>query len=90
VTTSSHLSVRAGRPQGQLLAAGGKSEIPQSTASRAIAERERRVGGPLFVRSTRAGTLTDAGSDFLARIEAVLAELEDAERTGALAARTPP
>src|SRR6266851_8268 len=33
----------------------------------------------LFVRTTRAVTLTDAGLDFLARIESVLAELDEAE-----------
>src|SRR5580698_5637112 len=66
--------------KGSFSAAGRELDIPQSTASRTIAELERRVDAPLLVRNTRAVTLTDAGSDFLARIEAVLAELEAAEQ----------
>jgi molybdenum-dependent DNA-binding transcriptional regulator ModE len=66
--------------RGSFSAAGRELDIPQSTASRTIAELERKVGAPLLVRNTRAVTLTDAVSDFLARIEAVLAELEDAEQ----------
>src|SRR4029077_5033686 len=65
-------AVRSGRPQGKL-------NIPQSTASRTIATLEREIGVALFVRTTRAVTLTDAGLDFLARIESVLAELDEAE-----------
>ena len=60
-------------------AAGRELNIPQSTASRTIATLEREIGAALFVRTTRAVTLTDAGSDFLARIESVLAELDEAE-----------
>jgi DNA-binding transcriptional LysR family regulator len=57
-------------------AAGRELNIPQSTVSRTIATLEREIGVALFVRTTRAVTLTDAGSDFLARIESVLAELD--------------
>jgi DNA-binding transcriptional LysR family regulator len=62
-------------------AAGRELNIPQSTVSRTIATLEREIGVALFVRTTRAVTLTDAGSDFLARIESVLAELDEAEHT---------
>jgi DNA-binding transcriptional LysR family regulator len=65
--------------KGSFSAAGRELNIPQSTASRTIATLEREIGVALFVRTTRAVTLTDAGSDFLARIESVLAELDDAE-----------
>jgi DNA-binding transcriptional LysR family regulator len=65
--------------KGSFSAAGRELNIPQSTASRTIATLEREIGVALFVRTTRAVTLTDAGLDFLARIEAVLAELDDAE-----------
>jgi DNA-binding transcriptional LysR family regulator len=66
-------------------AAGRELNIPQSTASRTMAMLEREIGVALFVRTTRTVTLTDAGLDFLARIEPVLAELEDAARgTGEL------
>jgi DNA-binding transcriptional LysR family regulator len=65
--------------KGSFSAAGRELKIPQSTASRTIATLEREIGIALFVRTTRAVTLTDAGLDFLARIESVLAELDDAE-----------
>jgi len=65
--------------KGSFSAAGRELNIPQSTASRTIATLEREIGVALFVRTTRAVTLTEAGLDFLARIEAVLAELDEAE-----------
>jgi DNA-binding transcriptional LysR family regulator len=65
--------------KGSFSAAGRELNIPQSTASRTIATLEREIGVALFVRSTRAVTLTDAGFDFLAHIEFVLAELDEAE-----------
>ncbi len=55
--------------------------MPQSTVSRAIATLEREIGASLLVRTTRAVTVTDAGADFLARIEPLLADLEEAEQT---------
>jgi DNA-binding transcriptional LysR family regulator len=61
-------------------AAGRELNIPQATASRMIAELERRIGATLLVRSTRAVSLTDQGADFLSRIETVLAELDEAEQ----------
>jgi DNA-binding transcriptional LysR family regulator len=60
-------------------AAARELNIPQSTASRTIATLEREIGVALFVRTTRAVTLTDAGLEFLDRIESVLAELDEAE-----------
>jgi DNA-binding transcriptional LysR family regulator len=65
--------------KGNFSAAGRELNIPQSTASRTIAALEREIGVVLLVRTTRAVTLTDAGADFLARIEPVLAELDEAE-----------
>jgi DNA-binding transcriptional LysR family regulator len=64
---------------GSFSAAGRDLNIPQSTASRIIATLEREIGAALFLRTTRAVTPTDAGLDFLARIEPVLVELEEAE-----------
>jgi DNA-binding transcriptional LysR family regulator len=60
-------------------AAGRELSIPQSTASRTMAMLERELGVALLVRTTRAVTLTDAGLDFLARIEPILAGLDEAE-----------
>jgi DNA-binding transcriptional LysR family regulator len=65
--------------KGSFSAAGRELNIPQSSASRTIATLEREIGVALLVRTTRAVTLTDAGFDFLARIEPVLAELDQAE-----------
>lgn len=53
--------------------------VPQSTASRTIAALERSMGASLLIRTTHAVTLTDTGADFLARVEPVLADLEEAE-----------
>src|SRR5262249_9624994 len=64
--------------KGSFSAAGRELNIPQSTASRTIATLDE-IGVALFVRTTRAVTLTEAGLDFLPRIEAVLAELDEAE-----------
>ena len=66
--------------KGSFSAAGRELNIPQSTASRTIAALEREIGVALFVRNTRAVTLTDAGSDFLSRIESVLADLATATK----------
>ena len=65
--------------KGSFSAASRELNILQSTASRTIAVLERQIGVVLFVRTTRAVTLTDTGSDFLARIEPLLVELDEAE-----------
>lgn len=65
--------------RGSFSAAGRELGMPQSTASRTIAMLERRIGASLLIRSTRAVSLTDAGADFLARVEPILADLEEAE-----------
>src|SRR5204862_8163123 len=44
--------------KGSFSAAGRELNIPQSTASRTIATLERQIGVVLFVRTTRAVTLT--------------------------------
>jgi DNA-binding transcriptional LysR family regulator len=65
--------------RGSFSAAGRELGVPQSTASRTIAALERDIGASLLVRSTRAVILTDVGADFLARIEPILADLDEAE-----------
>jgi DNA-binding transcriptional LysR family regulator len=50
----------------------------QPPASRTIAILEREIGASLLIRATRAVTLTEAGTDFLARIEPILADLDEA------------
>jgi DNA-binding transcriptional LysR family regulator len=53
--------------------------ISQPSASRIVAELERRVGTALITRTTRAVVLTETGSDYLARVEPLLDAFEEAE-----------
>ncbi|GJH32533.1 LysR family transcriptional regulator [Paraburkholderia hospita] len=53
--------------------------ISQPSVSRQISELEADVGTALFVRSTRAVKLTEAGVDYLTRVEAILDALEEAD-----------
>jgi DNA-binding transcriptional LysR family regulator len=73
---------------GSFSRAGRELGLSQPSASRAIAALEADVGVALFTRSTRAVVLTDAGTDYLARIEILLAGLDEADEaargTGAL------
>lgn len=64
---------------GSFSAAGRELGAPQSSVSRTIAALEREIGAALLVRTTRAVIVTDVGAEFLARIEPVLAELDEAE-----------
>lgn len=75
---SLRLFVRVAR-RGSFSAAGRELGVPQSTVSRTIANLERDIGASLLTRTTRAVALTDAGQDFLARVEPILADLEEAE-----------
>lgn len=64
---------------GSFSVAGRELGISQPTASRIIAALEKQVGAALFTRTTRAVTLTEAGQDYLARVEAILAALDEAD-----------
>jgi DNA-binding transcriptional LysR family regulator len=55
--------------------------MSQSTVSRTIATLEHEIGASLLVRTTRAVTVTDAGAEFLARVDPILADLDDAEHS---------
>jgi len=59
--------------------AGRELGLSQPSASRRISELEEEVGAALFVRSTRAVKLTEAGTDYLARVEAILSALNEAD-----------
>lgn len=63
---------------GSFSQAGKDLKLSQPSASRLIASLERELGASLFARSTRVVTLTEAGSDYLARVEPALAVLEEA------------
>ncbi|WP_246794963.1 LysR family transcriptional regulator [Burkholderia perseverans] len=64
---------------GSFSAAGRELGMSQPTVSRIVAALEKQVGAALFTRTTRAVTLTEAGTDYLARIEAILAALDEAD-----------
>jgi DNA-binding transcriptional LysR family regulator len=53
--------------------------LSQSSVSRIVAELERDLGVSLLARTTRAVTPTDAGIDYLVRIEAILDALDEAD-----------
>ena len=53
--------------------------ISQPSVSRITADLEREVGAALITRTTRALILTEAGADYLARIEPLLDALEEAD-----------
>lgn len=64
---------------GSFSVAGREMGISQPTASRIVAALEKQIGVALLVRTTRAVTLTEAGSDYLSRIESILTALEEAD-----------
>jgi DNA-binding transcriptional LysR family regulator len=72
------LFVRVART-GSFSAAARELDLSQPSVSRIIAALEKDVGGPLVTRTTRAVTLTDIGEDYLTRVEAILASLEEAD-----------
>ena len=75
---SLQLFIRVARTGGFSIA-GREMGVSQPTASRIVAALEKKVGVALFTRTTRAVTLTEAGSDYLVRAEAILAALDEAD-----------
>ena len=76
--TSMQLFVRVAR-SGSFSVAAREMGMTQPTASRIVAALEKQVGVVLLLRSTRAVTLTEAGADYLARSESILAALDEAD-----------
>jgi DNA-binding transcriptional LysR family regulator len=66
---------------GSFSAAARERGLAQSQVSRMIAELEAGLGTRLLSRTTRAVTPTEAGMEFLARMEPILAAIEDAENS---------
>lgn len=64
---------------GSLSRAARELGLSQPSASRILASLERDIGAVLLQRSTRAMTLTEAGTDYLSRVEPILAALEEAD-----------
>jgi DNA-binding transcriptional LysR family regulator len=74
------LFVRVARA-GNFSRAAREFGLSQPSASRIVATLEREIGASLFARSTRALALTEAGAEYLARVEPVLAALDEADHT---------
>src|SRR6202022_4807075 len=55
--------------------------VSQSQASRIVADLEAELGVRLLSRTTRAVVPTEAGGEFLARVEPILAALDEAEHS---------
>jgi DNA-binding transcriptional LysR family regulator len=53
--------------------------ISQPSASRTVALLEKEIGVTLFTRSTRALSVTESGAEYLTRVEAALAALDEAD-----------
>jgi len=66
---------------GSFSAAARECGLSQSQASRIVADLEADLGVRLLSRTTRAVVPTEAGGEFLARIEPILAALDDAEHS---------
>jgi DNA-binding transcriptional LysR family regulator len=66
---------------GSFSAAAREVGLSQPQASRTIAELEAELGVRLLTRSTRAVVTTEAGTEFLTRIEPILLALEEAEQS---------
>jgi DNA-binding transcriptional LysR family regulator len=66
---------------GSLSRAGREVGLTQSAVSRTIVRLEKDVGASLLMRTTRAVQPTDAGAEYLARIEPILAALDEANQT---------
>src|ERR1700712_3715268 len=66
--------------QRSFVAAARALRLSPPAITRAVAALERRLGVPLFHRSTRAVSLTDEGAAFLAKARKIVADLRDAEQ----------
>jgi DNA-binding transcriptional LysR family regulator len=53
--------------------------LSQPSASRLVAQLEQEVGASLLTRTTRAVTLTEAGAEYLTRVESILSALDEAD-----------
>ena len=61
-------------------AAGKETGLSQPSVSRIISNLEKDLGEALFVRTTHAVKLTEAGNEYLARIDPILASLDEANQ----------
>jgi DNA-binding transcriptional LysR family regulator len=80
VSPASESFIRVAR-SGSVSRAAEQLGISQPSASRLLSALERDLGVSLLTRSTRALALTQAGAEYLARVEPLVAALEEANRT---------
>ncbi|WP_322015673.1 LysR family transcriptional regulator [Paraburkholderia sp. J12] len=66
---------------GSFSAAAREWGMSQSQVSRIVADLETELGVRLLSRTTRAVVPTEAGAEFLARLDAILAALDDAQQS---------
>jgi DNA-binding transcriptional LysR family regulator len=66
---------------GSFSAAARECGLSQSQVSRIIADLENELGVRLLSRTTRAVVLTEAGAEFLSRIDPILIALDEAEHS---------
>ena len=64
---------------GSFTAAGKEVGLSQPSVSRIVSKLEQDLGAILLARSTHAVKLTDAGTEYLARVDPLLAALEEAD-----------
>lgn len=69
---------------GSFSKAGAELGVTQPTATKAVAEAERRLGARLLHRTTRGVTPTEVGSLYYERCKAITREVEEAENIAAL------
>lgn len=68
---------------GSLAGAAARLRISRPAATRAIAALEDRLGVPVFTRTTRRLTITEAGRRFLSHAQRILAEFDAARKEAA-------
>ena len=64
---------------GSFVAAANHLAVTPSAVSKSISRLEERLGARLLNRTTRSLSLTDVGSEFYTRCQALVTQLQDAE-----------
>ncbi len=75
--------------EGSFSAAGRRAGLSPASVSRQVAALETSLGVQLLNRSSRTLTLTEAGREYLARLEPILQDIADAEAAAAALQTTP-
>lgn len=75
--------------EGSFSAAGRRAGLSPASVSRQMAALEASLGVQLLNRTSRTLTLTEAGREYLARLEPILQDIADAEAAAAALQATP-